>query len=223
VDRRAAAGAAPAPLREASLSPREILHTRQFWLLWVLYLIGAGAGLMVIGNIAGMAQKALGERAFIAVALLAVGNAGGRIVAGILSDRIGRRRTLALVFAIQACLMLLVVPVLEMGASAVLVLLIATAIGFNYGANLAVFPAIAKGSWGVAHFGVNYGLLFTAWGVGGFVLAKASQFLQAKTGTFAASCTAAAILLLVGVAISSQVQEQRKGAPAPLRPVPLAH
>ena len=45
----------------------------------VVYFVGAGAGLMVIGNVAGMAKMSMGEMAFIDVATMAVGNAGGRI------------------------------------------------------------------------------------------------------------------------------------------------
>ena len=44
-------------------------------------------------------------------------------------------------------------------------------IGANYGANLALFPSLTKDYYGLKNFGVNYGLVFTAWGVGGFMLA----------------------------------------------------
>jgi len=47
---------------------------------------------------------------------------------------------------------------------------VATLIGFNYGANLSLFPSFTKDLWGLKSFGVNYGILFTAWGVGGFAL-----------------------------------------------------
>jgi len=69
----------------ASATPGEILRQPTFWLLWVIYFIGSGAGLMVIGSISGMAKKSMGTAAFIAVAIMAIGNAGGRILAGTLS------------------------------------------------------------------------------------------------------------------------------------------
>jgi len=50
------------------------------------------------------------------------------------------------------------------------IVLVATLIGFNYGANLSLFPSFTKDLWGLKSFGVNYGILFTAWGVGGFAL-----------------------------------------------------
>src|SRR5208282_1138308 len=96
-----ASGSVPKPAAVGML-PSEILRTPTFWLLWVLFFIGSGAGLMVISSVSGMAKKTMGSAAFVAVALMAVGNAGGRIGAGWLSDRIGRRWTLMLVLLVQA-------------------------------------------------------------------------------------------------------------------------
>ncbi len=194
---------------ECEVRPLEMLRTRSFWLLWVLYFIGAGAGLMVIGSVAGMAKNSLGANAFLAVALLAVGNAAGRIVAGIVSDRIGRRRTLAGVFLFQALLMFACVPATSTASGALLIVLLATLIGFNYGANLALFPSFTKDLWGIKHFGVNYGLVFTAWGVGGFVMSRISQSLAATTGSFANSFLAAGLLLVAGTALSTAIRDEK--------------
>ena len=198
-----------------NLGPLGMMKTGNFWLLWFLYFIGAGAGLMVIGSVAGMAKASLGTNAFLAVALLAVGNAGGRVVAGIMSDKIGRSRTLAIVFLCQAALMFLAIPLTGSGSSnALLLVLLATVIGFNYGANLAIFPTFTKDLWGINHFGVNYGLIFTAWGTGGFVMSKASQYLLASSGTFSYSFATAGGLLISGAALTLFIKdynaEQRK-------------
>ena len=74
----------------------EMIRTPTFWLFWTMYVFGAAAGLMVIGSAATMAKVSLGESAFLAVVVLAVGNAGGRILAGVVSDRIGRQWTCSL-------------------------------------------------------------------------------------------------------------------------------
>jgi len=193
-----------------NLSPREILCTPSFWLLWVLYFIGAGAGLMVISSISGMAKKTMGDSAFIAVAVMAVGNAAGRIAAGQLSDKIGRQWTLMLVLLIQAALMFLAIPVTTSlhGAQFVIVL-VATLIGFNYGANLSLFPSFTKDLWGLKNFGVNYGCLFTAWGVGGFVLSRLQQMLKAASGSFTSSFVTAGILLLIGAGLTLLLKSPR--------------
>ena len=159
--------------------PSEIIRTGRFWLMWTLYVIGSGAGLMVISDVLGLAKKSLAEQAFIAVALFAVGNAAGRIIAGILSDKIGRRMTLRIMLAFQALLMFLAIPlVVNGGAGQVLLVVFATFIGFNYGTNLSLFPSLAKDNWGLKNFGMNYGLLFTAWGVGGLIFSEMYQRLK---------------------------------------------
>jgi hypothetical protein len=60
-------------------------------------------------------------------------------------------------------------------------------LGFNYGACLSVFPSAAKDNFGLKNFGVNYGLVFTSWGVGGFVFpllaGKIFESAKASSGT----------------------------------------
>jgi MFS family permease len=159
---------------------------------------------MVISSISGMARRSMGEAAFVAVAVMAIGNAAGRIVAGLLSDRMGRRPTLTLVLLVQAVLMFVAIPVTgAKGVSALMIVLLATLIGFNYGANLSLFPSFTKDLWGLKSFGMNYGLLFTAWGVGGLILSRLQQTLTTRAGgDFTSSFLTAGVLLLVGVGLT---------------------
>ncbi len=183
--------------------PSKVMKTLDFWMLWAIYFIGAGAGLMVIGSVAGMAKKSMGSAAFVAVAIMAIGNAGGRVIAGIASDKFGRNATLAGVLIFQALLMLAAIPLVSsQGTSALLIVLLATFIGFNYGANLSLFPSFAKDRWGLKSFGVNYGILFTAWGVGGFVMSRVQQTLTATTGSYTSSLLIAATMLSVGTVLA---------------------
>ncbi|MFC1770228.1 OFA family MFS transporter, partial [Nitrospirota bacterium] len=195
-------------LEDLDISPVEMLKSPIFWMLWILYFIGAGAGLMVIGSIAGMAKASMGSNAFLAVAILAIGNAGGRLAAGILSDRIGRKKTLSAVFTFQAVLMFISAFIIGSGSNNTLLLvLLSTFIGFNYGANLSLFPSFAKDLWGMRNFGVNYGIIFTAWGVGGFMMSRVSQSLFAESGTFTGSFIVAGVLLSIGVLTSFFIKD----------------
>ena len=192
-------------------TPATLLRNRQFWLLWLLYFIGAGAGLMVIGNVAQMAKQSLGARAFQAVAILAIGNAVGRIVAGVASDQLGRRRTLQIMFAAQALLMLISTSVVRAGGGGpAAIVLVATLIGFCYGANLALFPSFAKDLWGIKGFGVNYGILFTAWGIGGFCMSRLAETLKARTGSLTASFIVAFVLLAGGVGLAGFIEDKKQ-------------
>ncbi len=198
-----------AALNEKSASA--IMKTATFWKLWFVYFIGAGAGLMVIGSVAGMAKKSMGEAAFAVVAIMAIGNAGGRIIAGILSDKIGRSATLMIMLLFQALLMFACIPVMgSASASAFALVMLATLIGFNYGTNLSLFPSLTKDFWGLKNFGINYGIVFTAWGVGGFVMSRISQMLKAGSGSFSSSFIFAGALLVIGAGLTLTLRSAEK-------------
>src|SRR5690625_6102593 len=80
-----------------------MMKTKQFWSLWFMYAFSASAGLIIIGHVATIVfiQGAL-QTGFLFVALLAVGNAAGRLISGAISDKLGRTTTMILVFALQA-------------------------------------------------------------------------------------------------------------------------
>jgi len=198
----AVAAARPAAARR-DLTPSQMLRTPAAYVLWGTFFIGAGAGLMVIGFIGEMAKQALGEAAFLAVAIMAVGNAGGRIAAGVASDRLGRQPALMILLGAQAVLMFLAALLTGAGsASAPVCLLLATLIGFNYGGNLSLFPSFTKDRYGLRHFGMNYGIIFTAWGVGGFAMSRLSQMLYASSHSYTTSFLIAGGLLVAGCLLS---------------------
>jgi MFS transporter, OFA family, oxalate/formate antiporter len=209
-------GSATKPASTVNAAPSELLRQPTFWLLWVIYFIGAGAGLMVISSMSGMAKKSMGDLAFLAVAIMAIGNAGGRIGAGMLSDRIGRRWTLCIVLLFQALLMFLAIPVTgSKEVAGIVIVLVAALIGANYGANLSLFPSYTKDLWGLKNFGMNYGVLFTAWGMGGLVLSRLQQMLTSQShGSYQSSFITAGLLLLLGTALTFLIAplQQRKAA-----------
>lgn len=191
-------------------STREVLRSPQFWKLWVLFFIGSGAGLMVIGSVAGMAKASMGEAAFVAVAIMAVGNASGRIIAGVVSDAIGRRLALVFFTALQALNMFLATMVVgTQGSAALMIVLSATFIGFNYGTNLALFPAFTKTWWGLKSFGTNYGFLMTAWGIGGFIMTRLNSMLVAASDGYTYSFVVAGVLLTISAAIAFTLRGPR--------------
>ncbi len=180
------------------LAPLQMLKTATFYRLWFMYFVGAGAGLFIIGGVAVLAKQSMGDLAWAVVAFLAVGNAGGRIIAGILSDKVGRSLTLSFMMMFQT---LLIVSLLFVNPNnAVTIVTIATFIGFNYGTNLSLFPSFTKDLFGLSNFGSNYGLMFTAWGAGGLVFPRIAQMMAAKTGTLdSAYMMTATLLFLCGI------------------------
>jgi MFS transporter, OFA family, oxalate/formate antiporter len=162
---------------------KEMMANRTFYSLYLQYACAATAGLMIIGHLAKIVSMQSGgtiKIGFLFVAVLAVFNAGGRITAGILSDYIGRSVTLTFVFVMQTLVM-----AFFMQCSTITAFLVASAMaGFNYGACLALFPAITADYWGTRNLGMNYGILFTAWGVGGIVGPMLAGWTADATGSY---------------------------------------
>jgi len=205
----------PAPAAAANnnkkedFTPKEMLCTVQFYLLWFMYACGAGAGLMVIAKLAAIAKQQAGiELGFILVAVLALGNGAGRIIAGMLSDKIGRKSTMFLCFVSQAVLILLLSRASQGNvlAAVPVLALISALVGANYGANLSLFPSITKDFYGLKDFGMNYGLVFTAWGVGGFMLAKLAGRMYDLHQTFAYAYYGAVVLLVLAALVTFVVK-----------------
>ncbi len=167
---------------QADFSPREMLRTPTFWLLWVTYLAGSTAGLMVIMKAAPIWETfslsaavevpvsyerfaTIATAAAMAVAVLALFNAAGRILWGRVSDSLGRKQTLILMFVLCA----LVLFALDWMRPYPLYLLGVSLVALCFGGYLALYPAITADYYGTQHIGVNYGLLFTAYGSGGLL------------------------------------------------------
>jgi len=189
----------PAKVSE-DFAPSEIIKTKAFFKLWFMFFVGSGAGLIIIGSVAGMAKQSMGTLAWIVVALVAVGNASGRVVAGIVSDKIGRTRTLAVVMTFQAVVIASLIFIAP--TQAILLVLAATLIGFNYGTNLSLFPSATKDYFGLKNFGANYGLVFSAWGVGGFIFPRVSQMIVAATGSAETAYIMASFLLFLSAGMA---------------------
>ena len=194
--------------KKEEFAPTEMLKTSQFYMLWFMYACGAGAGLMIISKLAAIGGKLGISLGFVLVAILAIGNGGGRIVAGIMSDKVGRKATMMFCFISQAILIFLLSQAKEsnfLGTVPVMAL-ISMLIGANYGANLSLFPSITKDYFGVANFGMNYGLVFTSWGVGGFMLAKLAGAMYDKYQSFNVAYFGAAALLIFAALMVSFVK-----------------
>ncbi|MDZ4169273.1 MAG: OFA family MFS transporter [Coriobacteriia bacterium] len=179
---------------------RDMIKTRQFALMWLMYACSSFAGLMIIGHMAKIAAAQLTsiDLGFALVAVLAVGNASGRVVAGVAADRIGGIRTMFAVFVLQALMM----GALAFSATPMTLIPVAALVGFSYGANLSLFPSTTAGFFGTKNLGVNYGLVFTAWGVGGVFGSMTAGTIVDSTGTYGVSYAIAAALCIVAAGLT---------------------
>ena len=158
--------------------PDQVLKTTQFYIIWLTFAVGAMAGLMVIGIIKLFSIDALtasgieAARASVMAGTAmgvyyAIFNGLGRIAWGSLSDKLGRQRSVILICLFQGIMMFAFYFVLS--RSEWPLYLGAALIGFNFGGNFALFPALTADLFGAGTVGRTYGWVFTSYGVGGIV------------------------------------------------------
>ena len=145
-----------------SRSVAEALKTREFWCIWLTWVLAgaAGASMLVLATGFGLARGLNLGQAVVILTAFNLTNGGGRLVSGFFSDRWGRSRTMAVSFTCAA-LAYICMPQLD---GIWLWSLLAAVIGFAFGTLFAVSAPLAGDCFGMAHFGAIFGLIFTAYG-----------------------------------------------------------
>lgn len=186
-------------------APRQMLSTYPFYLLWLMFLFGSVSGLMVISFAVDIGVELANlslEQAGNAVMVIALCNAGGRIILGNLSDRVGRKYTLMISYGVTALVMLYMST--EM-MNYPLFLLAVSLIGFCFGGFLAIFPSITADYYGTKNLGSNYGFMYQAYGISAFVgpiVVKALPFTKAFL--------LASLLCVLAIGMASLVKVPKK-------------
>lgn len=169
-------------INTVQFSPRQMFRTYQFYLLWFMFLFGSVSGLMVISfavDIGVDLVKLDVEKAGNAVMVIALFNAAGRIILGKISDYLGRKNTLIMIYGITAVIMFY----MSVGMiNYPMFLLSVSLIGFCFGGFLALFPSVTADYYGVRNIGSNYGFMYQAYGISAFagpIIVKLIPFTHA--------------------------------------------
>ncbi len=173
----------------------EAYATTAFKRLWIMFCFGTFAGLLLIGQLAKIGFEQAGvQNAYMLVGIYAVFNCTGRILCGVISDRWGRMKTLLSMFVLQVVVYILfsqLTTSLSLAAGV-------SVVGFTFGGMLSIFPATTADYFGMKNFGVNYGMMLTAWGVGGVFGPLMGGIVRDVTGTYAIGYAVSAVLSAVG-------------------------
>ncbi len=195
----------PAPGATAStrdFTTGAMMATPTFYLLWLAYCLGTTAGLMTISQLVPFARSA-GMSATLstyAITVGAFGNAGGRILSGWMSDTLGRLRTLRVMVLASAIGM----PAMFLYREQLLPFYILVAVVYwCYGTQLSVFASTTADFYGTRNLGMNYGVLFTAWGAAGILGPAIAARVFDRFGDYRyAFFTAAALAVVALISLS---------------------
>lgn len=192
----------------------EMLKTLPFYLIFMIFTFCAGAGLMSIGLMKLYPMQALQEGGLNAAAASAIAgtamavffslaNGLGRIVWGVLSDKLGRKNSVFIMALTQGIVVLLFT---RMAGIPVLLYLGATIIGFNFGGNFSLFPALTADLFGNKNIGLNYPYVFLSYGVGG-ILGPILGGMLGDLGNFGLAFTICGVLCLVGALLTIMIKQ----------------
>ncbi|WMJ78718.1 MULTISPECIES: L-lactate MFS transporter [unclassified Sedimentibacter] len=190
----------------------QMLSDSKFYLLFIMLTIGATSGLMIISQASPIAQeivKVSAEEAAFAVSMVAIANMAGRIAWGAISDKIGRYNTLPIIYVLLAAAMFLLTNVSSGGFA--LFLVATMMVGFCFGGFMGVFPALTADCFGAKNNGVNYGIMFSGFALGGFIgPVMAATIKSNNNGDYTMAFIIAAVMSLCGIAVTYIIRKTSK-------------
>ncbi len=177
------------PARGRDYSPRDMLRTKLFWLLFVMMAMMSTGGLMVISQFAtftkdfGVADIMVWGIAALPLALTVdrITNGLTRPFFGWVSDGIGRENTMGLAFLLEAGAIALMLAYRD-NATALVVL--SGLVFFGWGEIFSLFPSTLTDSFGTANATTNYGFLYMAQGIGSILGGPMAALLKQATGSW---------------------------------------
>jgi len=197
-----ASAAAPAKIT-VDYSPSQMLKSVKFYLLTGAFLLACMGGLMMIGFAKPIAvAKGLETTATVGVLAITMFNSIGRLLWGLISDKLGRKNTIIILLSGTAILSLFV----NLAESYGIYILIAL-IGFFYGGFLSNFPSLTADLFGAKHMSTNYGFVLLGFGAGAIISSQIAGYyrnvaindinLMFPAFVIASCCAAAAIVLIL--------------------------
>ena len=182
---------------------KEMLKTPVFYVMLLLFTCGAFSGMMVISQASAVATNMVGMTALMAstaVSILAVFNAAGRILAGFLSDRIGRINTLTIATVLGVCGLLLLYTT---GQGGYVPFYIGIAcIGVSFGSFMGVYPGFTADQFGAKNNSVNYGIMFIGLAAAGYFGPSAMRNIYMTDGAYARAFLIAAACGVAGFVLT---------------------
>ena len=181
----------------------ESMRKPQYWMLAVMFLTACMSGLYVIGVAKDIAQSLAHldvVSAANAVTVISIANLSGRLVLGILSDKIARIRviTIGQVISLVGMAALLFAPL-----NAVTFFAAIACVAFNFGGTITVFPSLVSEFFGLNNLAKNYGVIYLGFGIGSIF----GSIIASLFGGFYVTFYVIFALLILSLALSTTIRQ----------------
>ena len=203
----ASAPAAKVAQSARSFTPKEVLTTPVFWLLYIMFVMVSASGLMATAQIAPIAKDfnvgnviLFAGASTLTVALIVdnVCNGGARPLFGWVSDNIGREYTMAIAFGLGAVAYWMLGA---LGTAPWAFVIFAALIFLTWGEIFSLFPSTCTDTFGPKFATVNLSLLYTAKGTSAFLVPLANV-IKSWTGSWHMVFVVTAAMNIVVVALA---------------------
>ncbi|HAZ53551.1 MAG TPA: oxalate/formate antiport family MFS transporter, partial [Franconibacter helveticus] len=191
---------------ETDFTLAESMRKPQYWMLALMFLTACMSGLYVIGVAKDIAQGMVrldAATAANAVTVISIANLSGRLVLGILSDKISRIRviTIGQVISLVGMAALLFAPLNEMTFFAAI-----ACVAFNFGGTITVYPSLVSEFFGLNNLAKNYGVIYLGFGIGSIV----GSVIATLFGGFYVTFCVIFALLIVSLALSTTIRQPQR-------------
>ncbi|WP_312631524.1 L-lactate MFS transporter [Pantoea piersonii] len=173
----------------------------QYWMLALMFLTACMSGLYVIGVAKDIGEGLVhlsAQTAANAVTAIAIANLSGRLVLGVLSDKMARIRVISLAQVISLAGMTILLFT-RMNETTFFVSL--ACVAFSFGGTITVFPSLVSDFFGLNNLTKNYGLLYLGFGIGSVLGSLIASLFGGFTVTFSLIMTLLVISLLLSLMI----------------------
>jgi oxalate/formate antiporter len=216
---------APSPTSKAAVdwSPRNMLRSPIFWLMFVMMTLMSTSGLMVTSQLAsfaadfGVSKMLVFGTAAVPLALTIDRFTNGltRPFFGFVSDRIGRENTMFIAFALEGAAM---TAWLLTRADPVSFVLLSGVVFFGWGEIFSLFPSTLTDTFGATYATANYGCLYIAQGIGSILGGPLAAKLHDSTGSwtpvFGLAICADFLTAILAIAVLKRMRYRFSIAPA---------
>ena len=185
-----------------SYTPREMLQSPIFWLLFIMMSMMSTSGLMVVSNVGPFAKEfkvadvlVFGMAALpLSLTLSRFTNGLTRPFFGWVSDQIGREMTMFIAFSLECAAILVLFAFIDRPA---LFVVLTGLVFFGWGEIFSLFPSTLTDTFGPKFAATNYGFLYIAQGVGSILGGPAAAYIKQTTGSWTSVFIIVAVLDIV--------------------------
>ena len=193
------AGHSAQPVRDYSLA--ESMRTPQYWMLAAMFLTACMSGLYVIGVAKDIGESLVNlsaQTAASAVTVIAIANLSGRLILGVMSDKVARIRVISLAQVVSLSGMSIL---LFSNMNETTFFIAVACVAFSFGGTITVYPSLVSDFFGLNNLAKNYGVLYLGFGIGSVMGSLIASLFGGFMVTFSLIMALLVVSLLMSVII----------------------